>query len=95
MERLVLLRINQLRKFITNYMATNTANVHIIDISIQGIIILVKFFHRRRDGARRREQPGQSCITQSALSHKAEISMKKMHYTSKNKVTLVKGLSDP
>jgi len=76
-------------------MATNTPKVHIIDASIQGSIILAKFFHRTRDGARSREQTYQSYVTQSALYHKAQISTKKMHYTSKSKVILVKGLSDP
>lgn len=75
-------------------MAINTPNVHIIDASIQGIIILVKFFHRTRDGARHGEQQVRA-IFQSALFHKAEISTKVVYYTSKNNVTLGNGLSDP
>lgn len=52
----MLLTVNHLHKFITNYSGKNPPNVHIIDASIQGIIILVKIFHGTRDGAKVREQ---------------------------------------
>lgn len=80
----------------TSYMeqtttAINTSNVHIIDASIQGIIFLVKFLHRTRDGARQGEQPAQSPASQGVISHGWKKHKDALHQQS----TLVQGLSDP
>lgn len=72
-------------------MAVNTSNVHIIEASIQGIIFLVKFLPRTRDGARHGGQPAQSPASQGVISQGWKKHKDALHQQS----TLVQGLSDP